>query len=258
MWSREAVAAPSVARAWPTDAVNSSADSSATTSPARTRVPFWTLMTASWPPTSGAARISVARTTPTTDAVCPGGHRRYPPAPAAARRRPSTIIRGCRGLAIRVPPFDQTCGNDCEHEVADGEEPKASPGVRHVPKICAQLANADDAVDREIGRKDMPGGEHRPGDRFARPGEAGQEELGQTGGEEDQHRRVRARKPAAHRLAHEARRENEERREYEQLQRVAERREAVEARQHDQVERERGQVNGEVRDAAAQHARERS
>src|SRR5262245_35728798 len=179
-------------------------------------------MVASWPPTSGATRISVARTTPTTDAACPGGHRRYPPAPAAASRRPSAMIRGCPGLAIRLPPFGQTRRNDCEREVADGEEPEASPGVRHVPEIRAQLANADDGVDREIGREDMAGGEHRPGDRFAWPREAGQEELRQTGGQEDKHRRIGPREPGAHGLAHEARRENEERRQYEQLHRVAE------------------------------------
>src|SRR5215813_876915 len=105
-------------------------------------------MAASWPPTSGATRISVARTTPTTEAACTGGHRRYPPTPAAARRRPSTMMRGWPWLAICVPPFGQARRNDCEREVADGEEPKASPGVRHVPEIRAQLANPDDAVDR--------------------------------------------------------------------------------------------------------------
>ena len=46
--------------------------------------------------------------------------------------------------------------------------------------------------------------------------------------------------------------------EREQLQRVAERGEAVEARQHDEIERERGQIDGQVRDAAAEHARERA
>ena len=41
-----------------------------------------------------------------------------------------------------------------------------------------------------------------------------------------------------------------------QLQRIAERREAIEARQHDEIERERRQIDGQVRDAAAEHARE--
>jgi hypothetical protein len=57
------------ARACATDALSSSADSSATTSPARTCAPFCTLMAASWPPTSGAMRISVVRTTPTIGVV---------------------------------------------------------------------------------------------------------------------------------------------------------------------------------------------
>src|SRR5262245_25869595 len=136
-------------------------------------------MIASCPPTSGATRISVPRTTPITDAACSGGQRRYPPPPTAARRRPSAMICGCPWLAIRVPPFAHARRKDCEREVADGQDPEASPGVCHVPEIGAQLANADDRVDREIGREDTAGGEHRPGDRFARPGKAGQEELRQ-------------------------------------------------------------------------------
>src|SRR5215468_4455167 len=100
-------------------------------------------MAASWPPTSGATRISVARTTPTTEADCTGGHRRYPPTPAAARRRPSTMMRAWPWLAIRLPPFGQTRRNDCEREVADGEEPEASPGVRDLPKTRSQLVDAD-------------------------------------------------------------------------------------------------------------------
>jgi hypothetical protein len=62
---RVAVAAASAARACATAAVNSSAESSATISPAFTLLPFRTLIAASWPPTSGATRISVERTTPT-------------------------------------------------------------------------------------------------------------------------------------------------------------------------------------------------
>ena len=64
--------------------------------------------------------------------------------------------------------------------------------------------------------------------------------------------------PGARRLAHEAGRENEHGREREQLQRVAERGKAVDARQHDEVERERRQIDGQVRDAAAEHVRERA
>src|SRR5215468_1523413 len=105
-------------------------------------------MAASCPATSGATRVSVVRTTPTTDAVCSGGHRRYPPAPAAARRRPSTMTRGWPWLAIRVPPLEKTRRNDGEREVTDGQEPEPSPVVRHFPKTRAQLVDAHDAVDR--------------------------------------------------------------------------------------------------------------
>ena len=63
---------------------------------------------------------------------------------------------------------------------------------------------------------------------------------------------------APDRLAHEAGRENEHGREREQLQRVAERRKAVDARQHDKIERERRQIDGQVGDAAPEHVRERA
>ena len=39
-------------------------------------------MAASWPPTSGATRISVARTTPTIGGAGSGRHSKYPPTPA--------------------------------------------------------------------------------------------------------------------------------------------------------------------------------
>src|SRR5262245_20626317 len=52
------------------------AELSATTSPARTLSPLWTLIVASWPPTSGAMRIWVPRARPTMDAASPRGHSR--------------------------------------------------------------------------------------------------------------------------------------------------------------------------------------
>src|SRR5262249_13899173 len=50
--------------------------------------------------------------------------------------------------------------------------------------------------------------------------------------------------------------QNKERREREYLQRAAERREAVNARQNDEEESERRQVDGQVRDSAAEHVRQ--
>src|SRR5262249_42808949 len=144
-----ACAAARAARACATAAVSSSAESSATTSPARTRAPFCTLMAASWPPTSGATRTSVVRTTPTMGETSARRHRTYPPMPAAMRIRPSAMPTAAR-LAMRSPPLDERCGNHREREIDDGQAPQTAPVEDHLTKTCAQLADADDAVDRKI------------------------------------------------------------------------------------------------------------
>src|SRR5262249_61028520 len=119
------------------------------------------------------------------------------------------------------------------------------------------VAAPHEAGDRESSGEPPPRREHRGGDRLARPGKAGQEELRQAGGKKDERRRLRVLEPGTSGLAHEARRQNEQRRERKYLQWTAERREAVEPRQHDQVERQRRKIDGEVRQAAAKHIRER-
>ena len=55
--------------------------------------PLCTLIAASWPPTSGATRTSVVRTTPTIGGVGSGRDSQYPPAPAATTMRPSATMR---------------------------------------------------------------------------------------------------------------------------------------------------------------------
>src|SRR5262245_16319135 len=179
MWSRFASAAARAARACPTAAVSSSAESSATTSPARTRSPLRTLMAASWPPTSGATRTSVVRTTPTMGADS-DRHRRYPPAPAETRTKPSALMVTPPRVGMAAPPPDEKRREHREREISDGEQPEAPPVVRHLPQARAQLVDAHEAVDREIRREDGAGGEHRLGDCFARPGEPGQKKLRQA------------------------------------------------------------------------------
>jgi hypothetical protein len=71
-------------------------------------------------------------------------------------------------------------------------------------------------------------------------------------------RGLRVLEPGARRLAHETGHEYEQRGEREQLQRMTEGGKPVEARQHDEIERERRQEDRQVRNAAAEHAREGS
>src|SRR5262249_13260292 len=237
---------------------SSTAESSATTSPARTRAPFLTLMAASWPPTSGAMRTSVVRTTPTTGSAGRGRHRRYPPMPATTRIRASTMMPRTVRLAMRTPPLDDNRGNHREREIDDGQAPQAAPVARDFPQARAQLIDANDAVDGEIRREYVTRDQHRMGNCFARPRKARQEKLRKARAEDDEGRGLRVLEPGARCLGHEAGREGEQRREREQLQRMAEGGKPVDARQHDEVERERGEIDRQVRDAAAEHARERS
>src|SRR5262245_49032199 len=143
-------------------------------------------MAASWPPTSGAIRTWVVRTTPIRGVVRPDGKRRYIAAPAAAVSMNAMTLYSCFRLAIYAPPLHESCRRHRKDEIDNGEEPEAAPVVHYVPQACAELVDAVDSVDRQIGGKDHSGGAHRLGDRFARPRETGREELRQAGAEEDE------------------------------------------------------------------------
>src|SRR5882672_1098146 len=119
-------------------------------------------MVASWPPTSGATRTSVARTTPVMGTGGSGRNRRYPPRPAATRTTPSTRIRR---LSMGMSPLDHSRRDHGEREICERKHPKPPPITRHLPQGRAQLVDADDAVDREIRWEDGPEGLYRRGDR---------------------------------------------------------------------------------------------
>src|SRR5262249_4766281 len=187
------------------------------------------------------------------------GHKKNGPRSAAATTMtPSATMRAGLRLGMRAPPLDEKRGNHRKHEVDSGKGPEAAPVMRHLPQAGAQLIDADEAVDGEVRGEYGARGKHGFGDRFARPGKAGQEELWKARAEEDERGSLGVLEPGTHRLAHEAGGQNEYRRQREQLQGLAERGKAVDARQHDEIERERRQKDGQMRDAAAKHARERS
>src|SRR5262245_66676581 len=138
-------------------------------------------MLASWPPTSGATRTSVARTTPLISPDGPERHR-YQVAPAAMSSRPSTMI-----LGMPMPPCGERRRYQREREIDDDQQPEPAPGMRDLEEARAELVDAHDAVDREIGGEHITRGEHRRGDRLARTGKTGQTELRQAGREEEAH-----------------------------------------------------------------------
>src|SRR5262245_39933264 len=147
-------------------------------------------------------RTSVARTTPEIGGAGEGSNRRYPPTQAATKTTPSTRIRR---LAMGGSPLDQGHGHHCKREISDRKDPQSRPVTPDLPQARAQLVDTNEAVDREIRREDGPGGLNRFGDRLARPGEAGQEELRQAGAEENERRSFWTFEPGPNRLAHEAR-----------------------------------------------------
>src|ERR1043166_7107089 len=125
-------------------------------------------MAVSWPPTSGATRIWVMRTTPTMGGSASGRHSTYPPTPAATRMRPSAVMVTDR-LAMRPSPLHEERGHHREREIDHRQNPQAPPVARHLPQAGAQLVDAHQSVDREIGGEDVTDGLHGLGDRFARP-----------------------------------------------------------------------------------------
>ena len=138
-----------------------------------------------------------------------------PPAPAARTMRPSAIKPADLRLAMGLPPLDEKRGNHRERKVDDGKSPQSAPVVRHLPQAGAQLIDPNHPVDGEIRREYVAAGKHGFWDCFARPGKARQKELRKAGAEEDERRSLRMLEPSTHRLAHEAGRENEDRRQRE-------------------------------------------
>src|SRR5262249_8155211 len=145
-----------------------------------------------------------------------------PPAPAATKTK-ATAMTFAGLLAMRLPPLDEECGHDGEHEIDDRQNPQTAPVARHLPQAGAELVDAHQPVDREIRRPDIADRLCPLGDRLARPGKTGQEQLWDAGAEEDQGRGLRVLEPGARGLAHEARREDEQRGQRDQLQWLAER-----------------------------------
>src|SRR5262245_18847134 len=123
--------------------------------------------------------------------------------PATTRMRASTMMPGTARLAMRSPPLDERCGNHREREIDDGQAPQAAPVVHHLTKTCAQLADADDAVDGEIRREYVTRDKRRLRHCFARPGKARHEKLRKARAEKDERRGLRVFEPGAGRLAHE-------------------------------------------------------
>src|SRR6266852_9796771 len=73
------------------------------------------------------------------------------------------------------------CRGPREREIAQGQTPQSEPIMRDLPDAGTQLVDAYEAVNRGVGGQHPTQRDGRVGDCFARPCEAGGEELRQAG-----------------------------------------------------------------------------
>ena len=134
-------------------------------------------------------------------------------------------------LAMCILPAVGDGGDYREHEIDERETPEPAPIARDLPEARAHLIEANNAVDRKIGGKDIGGGLHKLRNGFARPRIAGEEEQRQACAKKNERRCLRMLEPGTYRLAQETGCQNKHRGEGDEVQRMTERRKAVDARQ---------------------------
>src|SRR6266702_5526646 len=102
-------------------------------------------------------------------------------------RAPATSTSGIATMAARLAlcmslsSLDDKCRDHRECEIDQRQAPEAEPVMRDLPDAGTELIDADEAVDRGIGGENPTERKGHVGDCFARPREAGCEELGQAG-----------------------------------------------------------------------------
>src|ERR1700688_706677 len=142
-------------------------------------------------------------------------------------------------LRMSLSSLDGKRRDHGEREIDQGQTPQSEPIMRDLPDAGTQLVDAHEAINREVGGENPTQRDGRVGDCFARPCEAGGEELRQAGCKEEEGRVFRPREPSPDGLPHEAGRKQKDRSERKELWEMSQRRKAVDTRQHDQIERER-------------------
>src|SRR5450756_675951 len=130
----------------------------------------------SWPFTSGSTLTSVARTTPTIAAAGPERRREVIRTPVTSTSATATMAAR---LALRMlcSSLDGKCRDRREREIAQRQTPQPEPVMPDFPDAGAELVDAHEAVDRGIGGKHSTERYGGVGNCFARPCEAGGEEL---------------------------------------------------------------------------------
>src|ERR1700730_9601024 len=135
-------------------------------------------------------------------------------------------------LRMSLSSLDGKRRDHGEREIGQGQTPQSEPIMRDLPDAGTQLVDAHEAINREVGGEYPAQRDGRVGDCFARPCEAGGEELRQAGCKEEEGRVLRPREPGPDGLPHEAGRQQKNGSEGEQLRKLPEGRKPVETRQH--------------------------
>src|ERR1700676_1286568 len=157
-------------------------------------------------------------------------------------------------LRMSLSSLDGKRRDHGEREIGQGQTPQSEPVMCDLPDAGTELVDAHETVNRGVGGEHPTQRDGGVGDSFARPCEAGGEELREAGCKDEEGRVFRPCEPGPDGLSHEARRQQKDGRECEDLWKMAERRKAVDPRQYDEVKRERWKVDGQMGDAAAEHA----
>src|SRR5262245_49631311 len=100
-------------------------------------------------------------------------------------------------LRMSLSSLDRKRRDHGEHEIGEGQTPQYAPVMRDLPDVGTQLIDAYQAIDGGVGGEKPAERKGRVGNCLARPGEAGHEELRQTGCQQQDGRVLRPREPGS-------------------------------------------------------------
>src|ERR1700686_3384343 len=91
------------------------------------------------------------------------------------------IMAARLALRMSLSSLDGKRRDHGEREIGERQTPQSEPIMRDLPDAGTQLVDAHEAIDREVGGENPTERDGRVGDCFARPCDAGVEELKQAG-----------------------------------------------------------------------------
>src|ERR1700738_2972066 len=99
----------------------------------------------------------------------------------ATSTRAIAIMAARLALRMSLSSLDGKRRDHGEREIGERQTPQSEPILRDLPYGGTQQVEAHEAIDREVGGENPTERKGRVGNCFARPCEAGHEELRQAG-----------------------------------------------------------------------------